>query len=253
MKNALIGYTGFVGSNLHEQLSFQDVYNSANIEDIKGKSYDTIYCAGVSAKKWLANQQPEQDWAAIEKLIDCINNAQARHFVLISTVDVYPTPIDVNEDTPISTENLHAYGLNRLKLERFVQERFKHTIIRLPGLFGNGLKKNVIYDFIHNNCLDMIHQGGSFQFYNLDYLAADIEKAIESNIQLINFATAPVSVTDLTEQVFKNNFTNDKPAPAPRYDFKSKWADLWGNQDYLYTRGEVLADIKQFVQSYPVI
>jgi nucleoside-diphosphate-sugar epimerase len=250
MKNALIGYTGFVGGNLHRQLAFQDVYNSSTIEDIKGKEYDTIYCAGVSAQKWLANQQPEQDWAAIQKLIDCINQVQVKHFVLISTVDVYPNPIDVNEDTLISTEALHAYGKNRLKLERFVQDRFKHTIVRLPGLFGQGLKKNVIYDFIHNNCLDMIHQGGSFQFYNLDYLAADIEKVIENNIQLINFATAPVSVNDLVDNVFKNGFINTKPAPAPRYDFKSKWADLWGNQEYLYTRGEVLADIDQFVKTY---
>ena len=35
MKKALIGYTGFVGSNLQTQIKFDDFYNSKNIQDIK--------------------------------------------------------------------------------------------------------------------------------------------------------------------------------------------------------------------------
>jgi nucleoside-diphosphate-sugar epimerase len=250
MKKALIGYTGFVGSNLLEQLSFTDVYNSSNIEDIRGKTYDIVYCAGVSAKKWLANQQPAQDWAAIQSLISNLEQVEARHFVLISTVDVYPDPVEVNEDSPISAEAHHAYGLNRLKLEQYIQDRFEHTIIRLPGLFGNGLKKNVIYDFMHDNCLDMIHQGGTFQFYNLAHLAADIQRTMDRQVKLINFATEPVQVKELAEQVFENGFTNNKPAPAPFYNFKSKHAALWGKEDYLYSKAEVLADIRQFVSTF---
>ena len=42
MKKALIGYTGFVGSNLQAQIKFDDFYNSKNIQDIKDKEYDVV-------------------------------------------------------------------------------------------------------------------------------------------------------------------------------------------------------------------
>ena len=34
--NALVGYTGFVGSNLYENGSFDSVFNSKNISDAFG-------------------------------------------------------------------------------------------------------------------------------------------------------------------------------------------------------------------------
>jgi len=69
--------------------------------------------------------------------------------VLISTVDVYKKPVDVDEDSIMDTENLHAYGANRLWLEEQVVEEFPEAyIVRLPGLFGKNLKKNFLYDYI---------------------------------------------------------------------------------------------------------
>ena len=50
----LIGYTGFVGGNLARQYAFDDCYNSRNIEQIRGRSYDLVVCCGVSAVKWQA-------------------------------------------------------------------------------------------------------------------------------------------------------------------------------------------------------
>ena len=47
-KCALIGHTGFVGSNLKQQMFFTDYYNSKNIKDIHGKEYDEIYCCNGS-------------------------------------------------------------------------------------------------------------------------------------------------------------------------------------------------------------
>jgi hypothetical protein len=48
MTNALIGYTGFVGSNLDDSGQFDDKYNTSNIRDIDGKDYDLV----VSADRW---------------------------------------------------------------------------------------------------------------------------------------------------------------------------------------------------------
>jgi hypothetical protein len=62
MPSALIGYTGFVGSNLDRQHAFDDRYNSKNINAIAGKSYDLIVCAGIQAKKWWASEHPDEEW-----------------------------------------------------------------------------------------------------------------------------------------------------------------------------------------------
>jgi len=150
MKSALIGYTGFVGGNLDLQYEFSDKYNSKNINEIVGQSYDFCICAGVKAQKWVANQNPEQDWNEIQSLINLLEQATISRFVLISTVDVYPRPFEVNEDSNINLSELQAYGLNRLRLEEWAKAHYiDYLIIRLPGLFGQNIKKNFIHDILH--------------------------------------------------------------------------------------------------------
>lgn len=250
MDKGIIGYTGFVGGNLVEQTEFAEKYNSQNISDVDGKEFDLLICAGARAEKWRINQEPEKDLAEIDGLIDHLRTVKATKFVLISTVDVYGSPVGVDEDTPIETEGLHAYGKNRYYLEQFCAENFDTTIIRLPGLFGNGLKKNVIYDLLYNNNVDRIHHAGSFQYYNLDYIWRDIQVAIENDLGLINFASEPVRTDEIAKEAFGVEFTNEpEGVAAGSYDMRSKHASLWGKQgSYLYTKAEELADIKSFVE-----
>ncbi|MBS5316737.1 MAG: NAD(P)-dependent oxidoreductase [Clostridiales bacterium] len=147
--NALIGYTGFVGTNLMDK-GYNHLYNSKNIYQIAGNKYDTIVCAGIRAEKFLANKYPEQDLEAIQQLIDILKQVECKKFVLISTIDIYKNPIGVDETTPIELKNLHPYGRNRYYMEEFVRNHYKdYLIVRLPALFGKGLKKNFIYDMIH--------------------------------------------------------------------------------------------------------
>lgn len=250
MKSALIGYTGFVGSNLLTQMKFDDLYNSKNIQEIKNKEYDVVYCAGVPAAKWIANQKPTEDLQSVCSLIDAIREVKTKRFVLISTVDVYKSIIDVDEDSFIDLSNHHAYGTHRRVIETFVSERFeKYNIIRLPGLFGDGLKKNIIYDFLHDNETYKIHSEAVFQFYSLDTLVDDIQKVIDNDIKLINFATEPTSVEEIINAGFGIDFDN-KPMPnAPLYDMHTKNAETFGKTGtYMQSKKEVLQKVKDFVQ-----
>ena len=72
MSSAIIGYTGFIGSNLIRQRHFDNFYNSKNIETIHNQSFDLVICAGVPAVKWLANKEPVKDRENIQKLISCL-------------------------------------------------------------------------------------------------------------------------------------------------------------------------------------
>lgn len=150
MKRALVGYTGFVGSNLNLAGKFDAVYNSKNIQDAFGTQPDILYYAGLRAEKFLANKMPEKDKALIDEAINNIQKIAPKKLVLISTIDVYKNPVDVDEDTKIDTDNLHPYGYNRYLLEQWVQQHMEdYLIVRLPGLFGKNIKKNFIYDYIH--------------------------------------------------------------------------------------------------------
>ena len=49
MTRCLIGHTGFVGGNLLRQGRFDALFNSRNIAELAGQSFDEIWCCGVSA------------------------------------------------------------------------------------------------------------------------------------------------------------------------------------------------------------
>ncbi len=146
----LVGYTGFVGSNIASKYDFTWKINSKNKEEAFAKKPDLLIYAGLRAEKFLANKDPEADMAAVMEAMEQIKKINPGKLVLISTVDVYQNPVNVDEDTEIDTKGLLPYGANRYKLEQMVREAWEDAlIIRLPGLFGKNLKKNFIYDFIH--------------------------------------------------------------------------------------------------------
>lgn len=148
--NGLIGYTGFVGNNLDKQYIFEKKYNSKNIEKIQGEEFELLICSGVSAVKWFANQNPEKDIEGINNLIENLKTIKVKNFVLISTIDIYDTMEDVNEDSIPNIENQDSYGRNRYFLENWVKSNFENSLIlRLPALFGDGLKKNFVYDLMN--------------------------------------------------------------------------------------------------------
>lgn len=148
----LVGYTGFVGSNIYDAAKDQidAVYNSKNIEQAYGTNPDLLIYAGLRAEKYLANNAPQKDMELIFQAQENIRKINPKKIVLISTIDVFKTPVGVDEESEIDTENLHPYGYNRYQLELWVREQYPDAlIIRLPGLFGKNMKKNFIYDYIH--------------------------------------------------------------------------------------------------------
>lgn len=148
---ALVGYTGFVGSNIYASAGeeIDAVYNSKNIEEAYDTQPDLLIYAGLRAEKYLANSEPEKDMELIKQAEYNISRINPKKLVLISTVDVFKTPKFVDENSEIDTNELHPYGYNRYQLELWVRNNYPDAlIIRLPGLFGKNIKKNFIYDYI---------------------------------------------------------------------------------------------------------
>lgn len=183
--NAIIGYTGFIGKNLFIQLGDQqcDLYNSKNIETISGKKYHRIYFSGLPATKYMINKNPEKDLDNIEHIKIILQTVQCDLFILISTIDVYNNTQNREDEDSVEIGNTSHYGNNRYNFERFVQKSFEHHIIvRLPGIFGLYLKKNVIYDLLYNENLQDIFMSDVFQWYPIRFLLSDINDCIKKAI-----------------------------------------------------------------------
>jgi nucleoside-diphosphate-sugar epimerase len=147
-----VGDTGFVGSNILAQAGgvFTGLYHTANISEAFGTKPDLLVFAGLRAEKFLAEKDPKKDFAGVKEAFANIERINPKKVVLISTVDVYPKPVGVDEKSTVGTEGLSAYGLNRYCLEKMVRSGgWKFLIVRLPGLYGRRIKKNFIYDLIH--------------------------------------------------------------------------------------------------------
>lgn len=247
MTTALLGYTGFVGGTLLQQRAFDDLYNSKNIEQLAGRSYDLVVCAAAPGVKWKANKEPEQDLASIHRLMAPFESVRCRKVVLISTVDVYPDPVACDEATPIDRSAGGAYGRNRLLLEDFLAARFDTLVVRLPGLFGKGLRKNALYDILTGNRVDQIVPNARFQFYDMQHVWRDVQTAERAGLRLVNFAVEPTTMRDVAQHAFGLTLpAADHPAPA-RYDMQTMHAAAFGRAGrYLATATEVLDGIREF-------
>ena len=251
--NALLGYSGFVGSTLQKQSKFETLYRSNNIADIHGINFDKVVCSAVPAQKWIANRDPVADRKNIEALISHLRTISCNTFVLISTVDVFKQPYGVDESTLVDETNLHAYGFNRRLLEKFVESHFpNHLIVRLPGLVGPGLRKNVIFDFLNRNNLHTIDSRGVFQFYPMVNLWYDIQVALNAGLKLIHLTAEPISVANVSLHGFGRSFTQVLANDAASYDMRTIHAAIFDtNGHYQYNLRETIQAIRSYAQSEP--
>jgi hypothetical protein len=248
--DALIGHTGFVGSNLSAQRTFEANFNSKTIDQIQGREFDTVVCAGVQAQKWWANQNPAADWDGIQALIDRLATVRAKRFILISTVDVFLPPVGFSErQTDVEDPKLHAYGKNRLRLEEWVASQFEaaHTV-RLPALFGQGLKKNIIFDLMTDNQVEKIIPNSSFQWYSLDRLGSDLAIVEDKGLNLVQLVTEPLPTAEILSTFFPDAKTAAPVEPPPAYDLITEHAEAFGGQGgYIASRDAVLADLGAYL------
>ncbi len=226
--NALVGYTGFVGSNLYASGDFDAGYNSQNVQDAYGTNPELLVYAGLRAEKYLANNDSVKDLEQIEIAKANICKINPRKLILISTVDVFKEPWDVDENSGINTKGLHAYGYNRYLLECWVREHYPDAlIIRLPGLFGKNMKKNFIYDYI-NMVPFMLDDKKFVELFTKEPL-------LENYYEPLNNGFYKVKIPDCKREVLKDifrslgysalNFT-DSRSTYQFYNLAHLWKDI---------------------------
>lgn len=148
-RTALIGDTGFVGGVLSGLRRFDRGYASQTIGKIAGETFDTVVCCGAPATMWIANANPQEDRRNLEQLADQIEAASIGRLVLISTIAVLDDAGAGYTESTANYETTKAYGAHRRALEERMLARTNSHVLRLPALFGPGLKKNFVFDVLN--------------------------------------------------------------------------------------------------------
>jgi hypothetical protein len=111
--------------------------------------------------------------------------------------------------------------------------------------------RNVIFDLLHDNCIEQINPEASFQYYLLGRLWADIQRCIAHEIYTLNIATEPVQTSEIIDRYFPCH--RSRVAPAERasvsYDMRTIYSPVWDSKadGYLYDRSTVLGEIGELV------
>ena len=154
-------------------------------------------------------------------MLDTILTIKCNKFTLISTIDIY---FD------------HAYGKHRKKIEDVLKDYFSEslTIVRLPGIYGKNLKKNAIYDLMHNNNLNQISLKDQYQWYSLFDLDIDITSNMDKKI--IELFPEPITIEEINNSIFRfdtESFSTSEPTK------------LYDNKPYIYNKELVIEKIQQ--------
>ena len=255
MRTALIGHTGFVGSNFASAYAFDDVYNTSNIDEIAGQEYDLVVSAAARADSHRINNHGHEDRTEIDAYVDLLSKVRIGKLVLASTVCIYPGDTSPDEATPLTEDDLTPYGANRLHMERRLGELFDLLPVRLPQLYGRGIKKGIVYDLMNDYRVEFIRPEARFQYYDLRRLWSDVRVALDAGVRALNIATPAVSSETIAREVFDRDIsghTFDTPEnPFSRMytrDMRTQHSGLYaGPEGYLMTARESIDAVRRFV------
>jgi hypothetical protein len=163
---AIIG-RGAIGRTVAQQFENPQVYHSENIETIRNKTFNKVFCCAPTAKKYWVNQHSEEDLENIKSILEHLKTIKTDLFIMISSQDA-----------------LHdsSYGKNRKFFEDEVKKIFSNVgIYRVGSLLGRFVEKNPIYDIIHDHRVEYL-VNNSYQLTDIDAISYDSLTPGEENI-----------------------------------------------------------------------
>ena len=316
-RDCLIGCTGFVGAALLRARDFAGQYHSANIAELPGQSYDTLVCAAAPATMWAANANPSADKANLRRIADAIKQTRVGRLVLISTIAVLADPAAGFTESTARFEDKKPYGRHRRELELDLAAHFERLhVIRLPALFGPGLKKNLVFDLINPspsflrpdlferlsatlpaNAATALHTfysfrpdlkmweldrtrlngsgerpalenalehcgltassftngSSSFQFYNIDRLASDIDWVVAQDIAWLNICSEPLKANEISHSLAKRPIAPNNAAEYLEHMRSDHSGRFGGAGPYLYSRETVLDELRAYYSAATAI
>lgn len=243
-KIAIIGHTGFIGSNLKFLYKSKYNFNTKNLRLINKHEYDLVILCAPSSKMWVANKFPKKDKNNIRKIINILKKIRTKKIVLISTIEVYGKNNNKNELNKVNKKSNNSYGKNRIFIEEFVNNFFSDKlIIRLPIVYGKNFTKNCIYDLQNKNNINLLNGDDLIQLYNVKNLKRDIDFCLIKKIKLINISSKPIRLKLIAKKLFSIDLNLNK---KPRIMMMK--TSLLKKKKYFYSQRQTIDDLKYFLK-----
>lgn len=263
---ALIGYTGFVGSNIYVRASnrIEGVYDTQNVEKAYGLEPDVLVFAALRSDRQLAARAPYEDYERVLEAQRNIKKINPAKLVLISTTDVYKNPVGVDEENSVfavgsdradKTEKTGVipYSLNRYYFEEWARKNYPELLImRLARPYGLNPKNNFLKDFTDESFIKQLDSKSKYQLYPLSRIWEDIQTALAEKLPVVNLTSEPLSAAEiyqsLTGKTIKaaSEKENAKKLLITE-DVMTIHADKFGGSgNYICSKKEILGSIKQF-------
>ena len=247
MKVGLVGHSGFIGSNLLKFIPNATLLTRERLMERKTLCFDELFIAAPNADKWQINQYPHFDLENINQLLQNLEHVSAKYCTLFSTIDVYEPDFPITENSPVLSGM--SYGANRAYFERRLQTLFQYVNVRrLGGLFGPGLKKNVIYDAINlrTSYLKTSNPESRFQYMSIKTaLEISLDERFKDT-ELVNIVGEPMTLAELLPE-YSHYFSNQ--AKLVNYDVHTiKNFD----KNYFVGKNQLLSEIQTYISSQQV-
>jgi hypothetical protein len=249
MRRALIGHTGSIGTTLRSARAWDACFNRENLLSLRGADFDLIVCAALPAARHRAEANPGGDRSNMMSLLGVLDTVRAKRFVLVSTFDVYPERLGVDEDSVVEPRGDSAFAEHRLEFESRIAARFFQChIVRLPAVFGPGARRNAVHDLVNRVELESINPQSRFQWYPVERLAGDIDTVMALSLPRVNLATEPIATSDLHRAFFGDLAIGGRAAPAEHVDVHSRHGRAFGGDDrYMMTAAAVRASMGRWL------
>jgi len=251
----VMGGAGFVGSayvRLFEGLGIKcSVIDRNNWGSFKDKKCDVFINAAGDSSKINARKNPQKSFQDnVEATARSLEFFSYDTYVLLSSGDVYSdqfSPQLTHEDTAINQKAQSRYGLYKHLAELLVQGEAKRwLILRMGGFVGEGLKKNAVYDMLHDMPVWLSPQS-SLQFINTDRAAGLVWKLISMGVanEIVNLGAKGLVNLGELHQACGSKSIFQKNAPTISYELNlDKLVEYLGN-DVPTSKSEVMS----FIQS----
>lgn len=182
MKAAVLGGEGFVGSAFVRHCRREgiecDSIEPKSYAEYTGRRYDLVINAAGESRKYQVNRDPAGDLRySLEPLLKSFGDFSFRRYVYISSIDIYPDRSDPSrnrEDAAIEVGRISHYGFHKFLGEKMVEHYCpSRLIVRLGGVLGPGLKKNPVFDLLHDRPL-RVDIESRYQYLDTDTAAAAV-------------------------------------------------------------------------------
>lgn len=142
-----------------------------------------IDCNGNSRRYWAIENPCQSLDVTVAALCKRLTSLRYKTYVYLSTIDVYGEQGRAgqktsSEEASLSPEVVDTYGLHKILAEALVRHHAaRMLIIRLGTAIGPGLRKNPVYDVLHDDPV-RVTVDSTLSLVTVDYLARTLQALI---------------------------------------------------------------------------